>query len=214
MNLCQQKHYLSVGVRNAFKAAMQRAAQVVLMQPWLIAIIVVVAVVLLAIIWLYNALVRLHNEIKNSVAQIDVQLKRRHDLIPKLVDTVKGYMKHEKGVLVEITKARAAVESAGTLSAKAKASDALSATLKSLFAVSENYPQLKASANFLQLQEEISGCENKIGYARQHYNDVVMMFNNKIQVFPNSVIAGTLGFKKEESFEATEKERKDVKVEI
>jgi LemA protein len=190
------------------------------MELWLIAVIVIGAVVLvgaLAVIYLYNALVRLHNEIKNSFSQIDVQLKRRFDLIPKLVDTVKGYMKHEKGVLTEITNARAAMSQAdgtGSLSKKAAASDALSATLKSLFMVSENYPQLQASKNFLQLQEEISGCENKIGYARQHYNDVVMMFNNKIQVFPNTVFAGTLGFKQEQFFEASAKDRKDVKVDI
>jgi LemA protein len=189
------------------------------MELWLIAVIVIGAIVLvgaLALIYLYNALVRLHNDIKNSFAQIDVQLKRRFDLIPKLVDAVKGYMKHEKVVLTEVTKARAAMGKAetGTLAQKAAASDALSETLKSLFMVSENYPQLQASKNFLQLQEEISGCENKIGYARQRYNDVVMMFNNKIQVFPNSMFARSLGFKQEEFFEATAKDRKDVKVDI
>lgn len=179
------------------------------------AIIGIVAVVIfLFIIILYNGLIRLRNQVKNSLAQIDVQLKRRSDLIPNLVNTVKGYAKHEKELLENITKARSSMMHAKTVSQKAKSNDALSGALKSLFAVSENYPDLKSNTNFLQLQEEITGTENKISYARQHYNDMVMMFNTKIQTFPNSIFANILSFKEEESFEATEQERKNVKVEF
>ena len=149
---------------------------------------------------------------KNAWAQIDVQLKRRNDLIPNLVETVKGYTKHEKSTLENVTKARSAILSAETVKEKAEASNQLSQTLKSLFAVSENYPDLKASQNFLQLQEEITGTENKIAYARQHYNDIVMHYNTKIELFPNNLFANTLGYQKEDVFEATEEERKNVKV--
>lgn len=177
-------------------------------------IIIVAAVIVLLLILLYNKLIRLRNQVKNSFAQIDVQLKRRNDLIPNLVETVKGYMKHEKETLENVTKARTAVMNAKSTKGKAEASNALSGTLKSLFAVSEGYPDLKANQNFLQLQEEITGTENKISYARQHYNDIVMVFNTKIQVFPNNVLAGMLGFKEEESFEATAAERENVKVQF
>jgi len=178
----------------------------------LIIVGIVAGVIVLFVIILYNSLIMLRNQVKNSWAQIDVQLKRRNDLIPNLVETVKGYMKHEKTVLENITKARSAIMAATTMEGKAKASNQLSATLKSLFAVSENYPQLKANENFMQLQEEISGTENKIGYARQHYNDVVMVFNTRIETFPNNIFAKMLNFKQEESFKATEEERKNVKV--
>jgi len=173
---------------------------------------IIVAVLVLFVILLYNSLIRLRNQVRNSWAQIDVQLKRRNDLIPNLVESVKGYMKHEKTVLQNVTKARSAIMSAKTVEGKAKASDMLSNTLKSLFAVSENYPQLKANENFLQLQEEISGTENKIAYSRQHYNDMVMVFNTKIEKFPNNIFANNLNFKKEASFEATAEEKKNVKV--
>lgn len=175
---------------------------------------IVAGVILLFVILLYNGLIRLRNQVKNSWAQIDVQLKRRNDLIPNLVESVKGYMKHEKNVLENITKARSAVLGAKTVEDKAKASNMLSQTLKSLFAVSENYPQLKANENFIQLQEEITGTENKISYARQHYNDIIMVFNTKIQVFPNNIFAGMLNFGQEASFEATEAEKKNVKVQF
>lgn len=178
----------------------------------LLAILAIIAVGVLFVIFLYNSLIWARNEVKNSFAQIDVQLKRRNDLIPNLVETVKGYIKHEKGVLENITKARSAIMEAKTMDKKAKASNMLSDTLKSLFAVAENYPQLQANQNFMQLQEELSGTESKIAYARQHYNDVVMNFNNKIQIFPNNVFAGMLNFKAEQSFEASESERKNVKV--
>lgn len=175
----------------------------------LLAILVVFALYLIGI---YNGLIRLRNEVENSFAQIDVQLKRRNDLIPNLVETVKGYAKHEKTVFEEVTKARAAVMKASSVQDKAKASNMLSDTLKSLFAVSENYPELKANQNFMQLQEELSGTENKIAYSRQHYNDVVMEFNVRIQVFPNNVIAGPMGFSKKDLFTAPEAERAVPKV--
>ncbi|NQV08227.1 LemA family protein [Candidatus Woesearchaeota archaeon] len=173
---------------------------------------IIAGVIVLFIILLYNNLIRLKNQVKNSWAQIDVQLKRRNDLIPNLVESVKGYMKHEKTVLENITNARAAMTKAETVQEKADSSNMLSDTLKSLFAVSENYPELKANENFLQLQEEITGTENKISYSRQHYNDIVMMFNTKIQTFPNNMFAKTLHFTAETSFEATEAEKKNVKV--
>lgn len=182
------------------------------MDIWLIIVIVVVVVLILFIIGLYNGLVRLKNRVKNSWAQIDVQLKRRNDLIPNLVETVKGYMKHERSVLENVTKARSSMMSADTVEDKANASNMLSNTLKSLFAVSEAYPDLKANQNFMQLQEEISGTENKIAYSRQHYNDVVMVFNTKIETFPNNVFAGMLHFTQEDMFEATEAEKKNVQV--
>ena len=175
---------------------------------------IIVAVVVLFIIFLYNSLISLRNEVKNSWAQIDVQLKRRNDLIPNLVQTVKGYMTHERTVLENITKARTAFLSAQSMKEKSKASNMLSHTLKSLFAVSENYPQLKANENFLQLQEELSGTESKIAYARQHYNDIVMSFNTKIQTFPNSIFASMLNFSQEALFAATAEERKNVKVQF
>ena len=181
------------------------------MNPWIIAAIIA-GVIILLVVFLYNSLIRLRNQVRNSWAQIDVQLKRRSDLIPNLVESVKGYMKLEKTVLENVTRARAAMASAGSMSEKAKASNMLSDTLKSLFAVSENYPQLKANENFLQLQEEITGTENKISYARQHYNDMVMAFNTKIEVFPNNLISKTLDFKQEQPFAATAEERKNVKV--
>jgi LemA protein len=178
-------------------------------------VIIGVVVLILLIIWgLYNGLIRLKNQIENAWAQIDVQLKRRNDLIPNLVETVKGYAKHEKSVFTEVTKARTAMMEAKTFSEKAKASNMVSDTLKSLFAVAENYPVLKANENFLQLQEELSGTENKIAYSRQHYNDMVMRFNTKIQLFPNNVFAGMLNFTKTEMFKAEEAERQNVKVQF
>ncbi len=168
--------------------------------------------ILIGIIILYNSLVRLKNHVKNAFSQIDVQLKRRNDLIPKLVDTVKGYMKHERSVLEGVTKARTMMMNAGSVSEKADASNMLTDTLKSLFAVAENYPDLKASKNFLELQDEITTTENRIAYARQHYNDLVTMFNTKIEVFPNSIIAKMLKFTKAELWKADESDKKDIKV--
>src|SRR6056297_2048854 len=153
--------------------------------PWII--LGIITVLLIIILSIYNGLVRLKNQVKNAWAGIDVQLKRRNDLIPNLVETVKGYAKHEKTLFENVTKARSNVMNANGVEDKAQASNELSGTLKSLFAVAENYPQLKANENFLQLQEEISGTENKISYARQHYNDMVMRFNTKLEVFPNNL---------------------------
>ena len=163
-------------------------------------------------VFLYNSIIRLKNQVQNSWSQIDVQLKRRNDLIPNLVQTVKGYMKHEREVLENVTKARAALMNAKSVEETGRASNMLTDTLRSLFAVSENYPELKANQNFIQLQEEITGTENKIAYARQHYNDVVMAFNNKIQQFPNNVFAGMFNFGPETFFEAAEEERENVEV--
>ena len=163
---------------------------------------------------MYNGLIRLRNEVKNSFANIDVQLKRRTDLIPNLINTVKGYAKHEKEVLTAVTEARKLSMDANTIEQKQKAANVMSDTLKSLFAVSENYPDLKASANFIQLQEELTGTENKIGYSRNNYNDMVLLLNSKVESFPSNIIANMFGFRQEKSFEINEAERKNVKVEF
>lgn len=191
-------------------AAISRSSMVSVM----VVAAVVAALVVLYVIFVFNSLVSLRNQVKNSFSQIDVQLKRRNDLIPNLVEAVKGYMRHEKGVLENVTKARSAILAAKTMGEKAKASNQLSQTLKSLFAVAEGYPTLKANENFLQLQEELSGTESKIAYARQHYNDVVMALNNNVQAFPSNILASMFGFRQEELFKAAESERKAVKVEF
>ncbi len=172
------------------------------------------AVLLLVVyFWsLYNGLVRESTEIDEAGAQIDVQLKRRADLIPNLVETVKGYAKHEKSVFAEVTKARSALMSAKSLPAKAKADDMLTGALKSLFAVAEAYPQLKANENFTQLQKELSDTEDKVAYSRQYYNTQLMEFNLKVRTFPNNLFVGMLGFKERQFFQAEESERKAVKV--
>jgi len=178
---------------------------------WIIGIIAVVIVLFL--IYIYNSLIRLRMRVNNAWAQIDVQLKRRYDLIPNLVEAVKGYMKHEKGVLENVTKARASLVS-GTMDEKAKASNQITQALKSIFAVAESYPQLKANENFMQLQEELSGTESKIAYARQFYNDSVMSYNEAIQVFPKNFFARLFGFAGKEFFETKGKERENVKVQF
>lgn len=176
-------------------------------------LLIAIVVVVLWVIALFNGLVRLKNRVSEAWSDIDVQLKRRYDLIPNLMETVKGYMKHEEGVLVKVTEARNMAMNATGTEAKGKAENALSETLKSLFAVAENYPDLKASQNFLQLQDEISDTENKIQASRRFYNGNVRDFNTKIQVFPNNMIANTLGFKAFEFFEIeNEKERENVQV--
>ncbi len=159
----------------------------------------------------YNRLVTLRNRVNNAWAQIDVQLKRRYDLIPNLVETVKGYMKHERGTLTEVTKYRAQLVTGG-VEEKAKANNMLTNALKSLFAVAENYPKLQANENFKMLQEELSGTENKIAYIRTAYNDSVLMLNTACDKFPSNLVAGMLGFKHKPYFEAAEAERKAVKV--
>lgn len=164
--------------------------------------------------WLYNGLVTGSAQIDEAWSQIDVQLKRRTDLIPNLVSTVKGYAKHEKSVFENVTKARSALMGATTPDKLAKANDQLTGALKSLFAVAENYPQLKANENFVQLQKELSDTEDKIAYSRQFYNSTVMDYNVKTRIFPNSLMAGALGFKPKEFFKTEEEERKSVKVEF
>ncbi len=184
------------------------------MQTTFILVGVLVAIVLW-LIGIYNSLIRLKNRVDEAWSDIDVQLKRRYDLIPNLVETVKGYATHEKELFTKVTEARSKAMQAGSLKDKAEAENMLSDTLKSLFAVAENYPQLRASENFAKLQDELSDTENKIQAARRFYNGMVRDFNTKIQVFPNNIIAGTLGFKSREFFEVAEaKERDNVKVQF
>ncbi len=171
---------------------------------------ILIGILVFALVIMYNGLVRLRNQVKNGWAQIDVQLKRRVDLIPNLVETVKGYAKHEKKVLDDVTKARSSLMNAQGAEANAQADNMLTGTLKSLFAVAESYPDLKANQNFLQLQEELSGTENKIAYARQFYNDVVMRYNTKIQSIPYNILASMFRFNEEKMFET--KDREPVKV--
>jgi LemA protein len=161
----------------------------------------VVVILALVVMALYNSLVGLRNQVKNAWAQIDVQLKRRHDLIPNLIETAKGYVKHERGTLESVTQARNLAAQASGVGEQAKAEAALSRAVGSFFLVVENYPDLKANQNFLALQEELTSTENKIGFARQFYNDQVMHFNNKIQMFPSNLIAGMFHFQAAEFFE-------------
>lgn len=165
----------------------------------------VIALVLIAwVIGIFNGLVRLRNAVKNAWSQIDVQLKRRHDLIPNLVETAKGYMQHERQTLENITKARNLASQASGVGEQAKAEGQLNQALSSFFVVVENYPNLKANENFLALQEELTSTENKIGFARQAYNDAAMQLNNKIEMFPSNIIAGMFNFKQAEFFEIEE----------
>jgi len=161
----------------------------------------IVAFLVLFVVSTFNSLVGLKNQVKNAWSQIDVQLKRRHDLIPNLLETVKGYMQHERQTLENITNARSRAVSAQSVGEKAKAESALGGAIGRLLVSVENYPALKANQNFLALQEELSSTENKIAFARQSYNDQVLFYNNKIQMFPSNFIAQGFGFKPEESFE-------------
>jgi len=165
----------------------------------------VLAVLVIALIAVYNGLVRLRNEVKNAWAQIDVQLKRRYDLIPNLVETVKGYMKHERETLEAVTNARTIAQKMVDAGAQArgKAEGELTSALMRLLAVAEAYPDLKANQNFLALQEELTSTENKISFSRQFYNDSVLRYNNQTQVFPSNIVAGMFGFKAGEFFEVT-----------
>ena len=172
----------------------------------------VLVIIALVIIFLYNGLVVLRNRVKNAWSQIDVQLKRRADLIPNLVDAVKGYMKYEKDVLTKITEARTAIMKAKTVKEAEQADNMFSSALKSIFAVAENYPKLKANENFLQLQEELSGTESKVAFARQFYNDSVLEYNNSVQTFPSSIVSSLFGFTLNDYFEAAPEERARVKV--
>jgi LemA protein len=166
----------------------------------------IIVVLALWAIGVYNTLVRVRNEMRNAWAQIDVQLKRRYDLIPNLIETVKGYAKHERGTFEAVVQARQlAIDIKGDdVAQRAQAENALSQTLRSLFAVAEAYPDLKANQNFLALQEELASTENKIGFARQYFNDAVLRLNNMIQMFPSNVLAGMFGFQQGSFFEVTD----------
>ena len=178
-----------------------------------ISVIVVVAILVLIgaiIVGIYNGLIRLRNQVRNAWSQIDVQLKRRHDLIPNLIETAKGYMSHERDTLENITKARNLATQASGVGERAKAEGQLGQALGSFFLVVENYPDLKANQNFLALQEELTSTENKIGFSRQFYNDQVLHLNNKIQMFPSNIVAGMFAFKQEEFFEIEEAAEREV----
>jgi len=175
-------------------------------------IIVVLVVIASFIVSNYNGLVQARNKVRDQFSQIDVQLKKRADLIPNLVETVKGYAKHEEGTLEKVIQARNTYLSAGSVDDKVKASSEMSSAISKLFALAENYPDLKANTNFLDLQEQLKEIEDKIGYARQFYNDAVLMYNNKTEMFPSNIIASLFGFKGETFFKADEEDRKNVEV--
>lgn len=177
----------------------------------------VVALLILVVIGLYNSLVTSRNRVDNAWSQIDVQLKRRHDLIPNLVEVCKGYMKYEQAVLESVTKARqqAVNISGGSVQERAQVENILTGALRQLFAVAENYPELKANQNMLALQEELKATENRIAFARQHYNDSVMSYNTQIQQFPANLFAGSFGFQSKAFFELTDPaQREPVKVQF
>ncbi|MCZ6703181.1 MAG: LemA family protein [Ignavibacteria bacterium] len=175
-------------------------------------IVLIVIIVFIAIFFvsIYNSLVKLRNQVKNAWSQIDVQLKRRHDLIPNLIETVKGYMTHERDTLENITRARSQAVTAEGVGEKAKAEGELTRALGKFNLVVENYPDLKANQNFLSLQEELTSTENKISFSRQNYNDQVLFFNNKIEMFPSNIMAGMFKFNKEEFFEIEDEKEKEV----
>jgi LemA protein len=170
----------------------------------LVLLLIIIGAVALIAIGMYNSLITLRNRCDNAWSQVDVQLRRRYDLIPNLVETVKGYAKHESGVFERVTQARNMAVNAQTVKAQGEADNMLTGALKSLFAVAEAYPDLKANQNFLMLQEELAGTESKVAYARQFYNDVVMKFNMKQQVFPSNILANMFGFKTKEYFQIEE----------
>jgi LemA protein len=179
----------------------------------LIGLLVVVGAIVLAavfVIGIYNALIRLRNQVDNAWSQIDVQLKRRHDLIPNLVETAKGYMEHERGTFEAITEARSRAMGANTPAEAGKAEGALTDALSKFMLVVENYPDLKANANFLSLQETLTSTENKIAFARQGYNDRTLFYNNKIQMFPSNIIAGMFNFGKRDFFEIENEAEREV----
>ncbi len=182
------------------------------MAGWIVIGIVVLLV--LYVVYLYNKLVVLRNRINNAWSQIDVQLRRRYDLIPNLVEAVKGYASHEREVFERVTEARAKAIAAGSVGEQSQAENMLTGALRSLFAVAEAYPQLRATENFQQLQEELSGTESKIAFARQFYNDTVLRYENLRQSFPTTLLAGALGFGGREYFEMEEAAREPVKVQF
>ncbi|MDZ4824971.1 MAG: LemA family protein [Actinomycetota bacterium] len=182
----------------------------------LIGIIVLVVIVLAVIVFvvMYNGLVKLRNRIDNAWSQIDVQLQRRHDLIPNLVETVKGYASHERETLENVVQARNQAVQAQGPAAQAQAENVLTGALRQLFALSEAYPDLKANTNFLQLQEELTSTEDRVAYSRQFYNDTVLKYNNKIQTIPSNVIAGMFNFSEREYFEGEDQAREVPRVEF
>ena len=175
----------------------------------LLGLVGVAVVVGLWFMFTYNGLVRLRNGVKNAWSQIDVQLKRRYDLIPNLVETVKGYAAHERGTFDEVTKARQAGIDASTVKDQAEAENMITGALRRMFAVAEAYPELKANQNFLALQEELASTENKIGFARQYYNDTVQEFNTRQEVFPANLVASMLGFQRADFFEIDDATQRD-----
>jgi len=181
----------------------------------MIILIIVIVVLLVAVAGMYNNLVTLRNKVKNAWSQIDVQLQRRFDLIPNLVETVKGYMGHEESVLTQVTELRTSWANAGSVKEKAELDNQLSGALKTIMAVSENYPDLKANTTFIELQEELKNTENKVTYSRQFYNDSVTMYNTKLETIPTNIIAGFCHFLPEELFKVESEEvRKSVKVDF
>lgn len=173
---------------------------------------VILLIIIIFVVSNYNSLVSLRNKVKDEWAQIDVQLKRRFDLIPNLVETVKGYAKHEDETLEKVINARNNFTTAKTQEEEIKANNELTSAMQRLFALAESYPDLKANTNFTKLQDELSETENKISYARQFYNDSVMTYKNKLEMFPSNIIASIFGFKEEPFFEASETEKENVKV--
>lgn len=188
------------------------------MNPGVIVAIVIVALVILIALWVisvYNSLVKSRQKVKNSWSQIEVQLQRRFDLIPNLVECVKGYMGHEKDVLEKVTALRTSWANASDASEKVKIDNELSGALKTIMAVSENYPDLKANQNFADLQESLKGTEDKISFSRQFYNDTVTMYNTKLEIFPSSIVANMFGFRQEALFNVSNDEaRNNVKVDF
>lgn len=184
------------------------------MPIWLIVVIVIIVLLILYVAMTYNKLVDLRNRVRDQWSQIDVQLKRRFDLIPNLVSTVKGYVKHESETLEKVIEARNSYTTATSPHEKMEANNMLTDTLTKLFAVAESYPDLKANTNFLDLQQELQDTENKIAMARQFYNDTVLTYNNKIEMFPSNLIASMFKFKMEEFFKAEEAAKENVKVEF
>ncbi len=173
-----------------------------------------ILLIIIFFIGIYNTLVRLRMQVKNAWSQVDVQLKRRHDLIPNLVNAVKGYIKHERDVLTQVTETRAKAVSPGSFNERLKAEGELTALLGRLFAVMENYPELRASESVKQLQEELSTTENKIAFARQFYNDTVMKYNTRLEVFPSNIVASMFNFKQEQFFEVPKEEKEAPKVDL
>ena len=184
------------------------------MTAFLIAVAVIAILIPILAILMYNRMVRLRNQVENALSQIDVQLKRRYELIPNLVETVRGYAAHERGTLEAVTQARTQAINASGTAQLAAAENVLSDALKSLFAVAESYPDLKANQNFLALQEDLTDTEGRIGYSRQYYNDAVLAYDNAISTFPGNIFAAAFGFRQHPYFEAPPEERGPVRVQF